>query len=271
MGSSIRSLSNKTDDDRHVVIEGNTRLQIYREFLSEGHNGNWSTILAVVHDNLDAKSIDAIRLQAHLVGPRPWEPYSKARYLRHLRNSEHLTLDQIVEFCGGRRRQVLDLIDAFQDMEQHYRHQLDSDADFDASRFSAFVEYQRPNVQAAVVNSGFSKDDFARWVMDGLISPLNTVRQLPRILVNPEARNVFLNEGAKAATKVLEQPPQNASLDGATLMQLSSEFARRIGQLPFNDVQRIKRSPDGDEFGSLLDAKLLLDDLFQSLSDGSDA
>lgn len=93
---------NRESKDRLVVIEGNTRLQIYRDFNKEGVPGNWQKIPAVIHENLDGRSIDAIRLQAHLVGPRPWEPYSKAKYLDHLRNGKNLTLDQIVEFCGVR-------------------------------------------------------------------------------------------------------------------------------------------------------------------------
>lgn len=93
---------NRDAGGKLVVVEGNTRVLIYRELLDQGHGGNWATIPAMVYRELGADQIDAIRLQAHLVGPRQWDPYSKARYLDHLRNSEHLTLAQIVDFCGGR-------------------------------------------------------------------------------------------------------------------------------------------------------------------------
>jgi hypothetical protein len=93
---------NQLADGRLVVIEGNTRLQVYRDFLRDNVPGDWGKIPAVIHNNLTPNSIDAIRLQAHLVGPRPWDPYSKARYLNQLRNSGQMTFEQLVDFCGGR-------------------------------------------------------------------------------------------------------------------------------------------------------------------------
>ena len=121
----------KESSGRLVVIEGNTRTLIYREFNNQGVSGDWSTIPAMVYSGLPEEEIDAIRLQAHLVGPRQWDPYSKAKYLVHLRNRQHLTLNQIVDFCGGRKREVLDYIDAYQDMESYYRPLLESDDEFD--------------------------------------------------------------------------------------------------------------------------------------------
>ncbi len=59
----------KNAQNEYVVIEGNTRVQIYKKFISEGIPGNWSTIQAIVYDNLDSEIIHSIRLQAHLVGP----------------------------------------------------------------------------------------------------------------------------------------------------------------------------------------------------------
>ena len=72
-----------------VVIEGNTRTLIYRQFLEQGLEGEWDTIPAMVYSNLSESQKDAIRLQAHLVGPRPWDPYSKAKYLAHLWKEEY--------------------------------------------------------------------------------------------------------------------------------------------------------------------------------------
>jgi hypothetical protein len=62
-------------DGSYIVIEGNTRVAIYRELAEEGASGDWATIPAVVRSELQEKGEHAIRLQAHLVGPRPWRPY----------------------------------------------------------------------------------------------------------------------------------------------------------------------------------------------------
>ena len=154
-------LVNRETDNRLVVIEGNTRALIYREFRSDDESGRWDEIPAIVYDQLDKESVDAIRLQAHLVGPREWDPYSKAKYLDYLSNSEHLTTDQIIDFCGGQRSEVHRFIDAYNDMEGHYRPLLASDDQFDPTRFSAFVEMQAPRVQEALLASDYTKRDFA--------------------------------------------------------------------------------------------------------------
>ena len=110
-----------------------------------------------------------------------------------------MTFEQIVEFCGGRRRQVTEFIQAYKDMEARSRPALNEGELFDPRRFSSFVEFQRPVVQSAVYEAGFTQDDFAKWVIDGLIGRQENVRQLPRILRNPAARHVFLTDGAEQA------------------------------------------------------------------------
>jgi hypothetical protein len=128
---------NRESNGKLVVIEGNTRVQIYRDFLRDEFEGVWDRIPAVVYQDLRQSEIDAIRLQAHLVGPRPWDPYSKAKYLDHLRNSEHLTLDQIIGFCGGRRKEILEYIAGYKDMERYYRPIVEgAGGTFDPTRFS---------------------------------------------------------------------------------------------------------------------------------------
>jgi hypothetical protein len=136
---------NKQPDGRHVCVEGNTRLYIYRSFVAEGAEGDWTHIPALVHEQLSLRDVDAIRLQAHLVGPRAWDAYSKAKYLWELQFKELMPLDRIVEFCGGNRREVTTAIQAYADMEHYYRSICDSD-DYDTERYSGFVELQSTKV-----------------------------------------------------------------------------------------------------------------------------
>ncbi|MGA2545396.1 MAG: ParB N-terminal domain-containing protein [Rectinemataceae bacterium] len=247
-------IANKQLDGRCVVIEGNTRALIYREFKKQKVEGEWDTIPCMVYDNLSQKNIDAIRLQAHLVGPRDWDPYSKAKYLDHLRNAKHLTMDQIVDFCGGRKREVLDYITAYNDMEEYYRP-LVTDDQFDQSRFSAFVELQRPRVKQVVVNHKFTFTDFSKWVMDGLISPLNMVRQLPRILDNPKSRAVFLMSGAQEAMKLLEVPAIVDALRNVSLEDIAQELSRRVLGMTYAELRRLRANVAGDENAVLCDAR----------------
>lgn len=256
---------NKQLDGRCVVIEGNTRALIFREFKKQKVEGDWDLIPAMVYEGLSQKDVDAIRLQAHLVGPRDWDPYSKAKYLDHLRNSKHLTMAQIFDFCGGRKREVLDYIAAFNDMEEHYRP-LVTDDQFDQSRFSAFVELQRPRVKQTIVNHKFTFGDFSEWVMDGLISPLNMVRQLPQILDNPKSRAVFLKDGAQAAMKFLEVPEVVDSLKGISLEDLARELSRRVLGMAYSELQRLRANVAGDENAVLCEARDNLDQVCKDIA-----
>ena len=148
---------NKTSDGKYVVIEGNTRVQIYREFQEQGVPGDWTKICAVVYEGLGNEFIHAIRLQSHLVGPRDWDPYSKAKYLNSLSNIEKLPMNQIVSFCGGNTNEVLKMINAYIDMEKYYRTQLSADDVFDPRKFSAFVELQNKSVIDALFINKFSE------------------------------------------------------------------------------------------------------------------
>jgi len=237
---------NKTDG-KMTVIEGNTRLAIYREFDEGGVAGDWASIPSIVYENLAQAEIDAIRLQSHLVGPRQWDPYSKAKYLNHLYNSEHLTVDRIVEYCGGRRSENLTAINAYHDMEKYYRAVIPDDGSFDATRFSGFVELQRPIVKEAILDAGYDIHDFARWIHEHKIENLQLVRQLPKILKDERARDVFIERGVKEALKTLDNPNIDQVLQNSSFRDLCSALTRSIRQIQFEDLMRMKNRPDSDE------------------------
>lgn len=126
-------------DGKYTVIEGNTRVQIYKDFIRNSIKGDWSTIPALVYENMDSETMTAIRLQAHMIGQRPWNAYSKAKYLRKLSDEENLSIDRIIDICGGKKQEIRSLIQAYNDMERYYHQKVD-DQDFDVKEFSAFRE-----------------------------------------------------------------------------------------------------------------------------------
>ncbi|MDE2839840.1 MAG: hypothetical protein OXM03_04355 [Chloroflexota bacterium] len=248
-----------------LCIEGNTRVAIYEDFLNRNVRGSWSTIPALVHDELDDAAVHAIRLQAHLVGPRPWDPYSKAKYLHDLRHNEHLPFSMIVDFCGGRQSEVSTFIDAYMDMEAYYRPIIADDGDFDTTRFSGFVELQKPGVKQAIAQAGFGLPDFAEWIRDEKLFPLRTVRVLPRILRNTKAREVFLKMGAREAEKVLDKPEIDKNLQDAALGQLARALTEKLATLPYEQYQRLRVDSTGDTVQALLDAQASLTEFLREL------
>lgn len=246
---------NRREDGSLVCVEGNTRVALYKNFGSTGVKGSWTHIPSLVHDEIDEASVHAIRLQVHLVGTRPWDPYSKAKYLYELRTQEHLPFATIVDYCGGRQTEVSESINAFADMEQYYRPVVGDDGDFDTTRFSGFVELQKPGVKQAITAAGFDFTDFAKWIHDGKLFPLQKVRVLPRILRNDKARETFLKLGARKAEALLEKPDLTRTLQEAEIGQLARALVGRIASMQYEEQQRIQGDPGGDTAQALVDAQ----------------
>ena len=256
---------NRQANGHIVCVEGNTRVSLYKSFEQQNIPGSWAQIPALVHEDIDDADMDAIRLQAHLVGPRAWDPYSKAKYLHDLRTKQHLPWSSIIDYCGGRPKELAESISAFEDMENFYRPILEDESAFDATRFSGFVELQKPGIKAALVANSYTITDFAKWVNDGKLMPLNTVRQLPRILRNSEARKIFLKEGARKALPILEKPDLNKSLADASIDQLAQAIVDKIMKLPYVEVQRIKTGANSDLVADIRSASDVLRDFISDL------
>ena len=254
--------------DKKVCIEGNTRVCLYKSFRDQNVKGDWNKIPAIVYKNLDEEAIDAIRLQAHLVGPRQWDPYSKAKYLTYLRNKEKMPFSRLVDYCGGSQKAVMESIDAFADMEAYYRPLCDSEGDFDPQRFSGFVELQKNNVKTAINQAGYDVSDFSKWVYDKKIFPLATVRWLPKILKNKKATQVFLKKGAVEAIKVLDRPDLSKALLEATLAQLAQALAEAINKVPFATAKELEGDPTSETNQALLEAQDALNAFIASIQSG---
>ncbi len=257
---------NRREDGSLVCIEGNTRLYIYRQFQADGVEGNWATIPAIVHDGLAGEGIDAIRLQAHLVGPRAWDAYSKAKYQWELHYKYMMPLDRLVDLCGGDRRDVQKSIQAYADMESHFRKLHEPGEYYDTQRFSGFVELQNNKVKTAILKAGFTLDDFAVWLKEKKIVGLASVRQLPRVLGDKTGRTIFLKKGIKAALDTLEKPELSGGLRDASLGQLARALTEKIDNFPYGEVQRLRADTEDDLIRYIIDALEALEGLVADIN-----
>jgi hypothetical protein len=261
-------LVNKTADGLRV-IEGNTRLFIYKRFREDNVTGSWDEIPSVVYDDLDQSAIDAIRLQAHLVGPRDWDPYSKAKYLHLLHIDQNMPMSFLEDYCGGRKREVERYIQAYSDMEKFYRP-LTGDEDFDPTRFSAFVEVQKPTVLNELMTHGKDKNDFSTWVASGKFNRLEDVRMIPRILANKDALKKFEAEGSRAAIIYLESLGDgNKDLGNVGIKELAEAFAQKIRGLVWSEVVQMRENSEDPKSIALMDAYSEAKVLVEQIEDAS--
>ena len=254
------------DDGRYLCIEGNTRVAIYRELRKEdwkaGKSGEeWQYIPALVSTQMDEEEAHKVRLQVHLVGNRPWDPYSKAKYLQELVEEYKMPKSELASYCGDSIKAVEQSISAYVDMETFYRPV--TNGDFDTDRFSAFAELQRPGIKQALFRAGYSESDFSRWIRDRKISPLANVRRLPQILDDPESKRVFLRKGSREAIKVLDAPDLDTRLREASIAQLAKALQEKIGLLNYDDAEMMTSQPFSEDYLELKDLFYSVDDLLR--------
>ena len=266
--------------DKYVCIDGNTRLAIYKQFLKEGLEGNWSEIKAIVLDDADQRAVEAIRVSAHLVGAREWPAYEKARYLHHLRNQQFMDYSELIALCGGNKTDIERQIEAYHDMNEYYRDVVDDTA-FHIDRFSGFVELQNPRVKEAIFDAGLELKDFGEWIRDGKIYRMESVRDLPKILRDDDARSVFCNGGPRSieeAVKLVDQKAENENdqsadeitLDTASVYRLATVLTRRINDLPYSEIRSLKNKEHEkveEQIRALEDLSERLHSLLQDVSE----
>lgn len=234
---------NHFENGRYVVIEGNTRLQIYRDFRKKGVEGHWETIKCIVYENIDEDTMHSIRLQAHLVGPREWDAYAKAKYLNYLANEKYMPMNSLIAYCGGisKASQIKNMIAAYQDMQEYYRPLCDDDSMFDIKKFNGFVELQKGSITESLAQYGYTKTDFSQWMLDGHFSKLEDVRVLPDILNSKKASEVFFKYDSKAAKKILAvEDISSDTLKDVPYDLLAKELIKRMNDFPILEVQYLR-------------------------------
>ena len=248
------------DGEQYLCIEGNTRVAIYRQLRDEEQNGEnkthrWNLIPAIVDSDIDDNETHRIRLQVHLVGNRPWDAYSKAKYLNELVEDYKMPLTELVDYCGGSQNDIRQSIAAYRDMEAHYRPVVEKDPSniFDPSRFSAFVELQKPGIKHSLYEAGYNEGHFSEWIDSHRLAPLALVRKLPQILNDPSAKRTFLRDGARAAVRELDAPDLDTKLREANVSQLARALQEKINTLSYEQSQAIASDENSDEYLDLHD------------------
>ena len=249
-------------DGSYVVIEGNTRLQIYREFEKIGTPGNWGEIIALVYEELADDEKHKIRLQSHLVGPREWDPYSKAKYLYYLSEVEGRNMNSIISMCGGNGSDIKKSIDAYKYMVQYYKPFTKKiGCDFDVSEYSKFKEHENSKIKSSIERKNFPANEFAKWVANRNVNNAQKVRLIPQIMRNEEALNAFLKDNITAAEKVLHAAEiASADLTEYPYDVLASALYKRLFDFPVSEIQNLANDENySDKLWKLQDLKEKLD------------
>lgn len=261
---------NKDDEGKYTVIEGNTRLQIYKEFANSDPEGPWAKIPALVYDNMPIDEIHAIRLQTHLVGPRDWDAFSKGKYLHQLSEIDKMPMSKIISFCGGQAAEIRGFIDAYVDMNENYFSKAEEyGMDPDPREFSKFREAQKRPIQEAIAAHGYTREDFAKWVINGNIDTAQNVRKLPQILADSDVRKVFLSANVSEAEKYLYKETANsADLSKCSIDELVVALTMKVRNIPRKEEKELLISPNAQrKRDNIRDLKYEIEELIADMED----
>lgn len=180
------------------------------------------------------------------MGPREWEPYSKAKYLYELSVEEGIPMPTLIDLCGGRQSEIRKAIDTYVYMEQFYRPYVDQNGyDFSTREFSKFQEFQTPIVKRSILQQGFEESKFAEWVAEGNIDKALGVRNLPEVMKNDEARALFLRKTLSDAEKVVTASKMSKTdLSSYPMETLLAALFKQINEIDFDDIQLMADGED---------------------------
>jgi hypothetical protein len=250
-----------------VVIEGNTRLQVYIDLREKYPNSEqWKTIPAyLLPEKCSRDKINFIRLEAHLFGTTPWDAYEKARELHRLNTYEDYSIDRLARMTKLSPSEIRSSIQAFRDMDEFYLSRFMDPGEH--QKFSYFVEFRKNTDLRRLVRDGnLSIIDFCTWVGEGKFNRGEDVRRLGTVLSDPQARQTFLDHDFKTALEQLSQTDPTAT---SPLFVKIKDVCAGIRKMPFSEIDSIRRGQEPAKVDLLMDLAKIVNSFLASLKDES--
>ena len=276
----------KLEDGRYKCIEGNTRLNFYKEFsesdeskVRDKNQYAWKQIPAMVYPTgteEENKIFHEIRLQAHLVGPRPWKAVNKARYIYDLRKGEILSWDEIKDKVGGSLKDLQSSYKAYEVYENNFKTLYDEPTDAEKNKFSGIKEFIKPTIESAVREEfpDTYNDEFCRWLKEGKkIGPNANVRKLGQIFKNDDAKAKFLSDDGNvvSAMRIIEAGVRLYTIEEVSILQLCDELSTRLDSIDPDDIAMWREDEEDPTLMAISMLKAKLDStLYQAEIEKSD-
>lgn len=187
------------------VIEGNTRLCVYRNLYKNADNTEkqkWSKIRAkVILSELAPKDVFLLLGKIHIQGKTPWDPYEKASYIYKMMNENNMLIEEIADIVRMQPSKIKIQLAAYELMRIKYLPKVSklttTDEQAELKKFSMFEEYfKNSELQNLKKDSKeiINDDLFVTWVYEQRVrsAAYDVKKDLHQILKSKPARNVFI-------------------------------------------------------------------------------
>lgn len=232
----------KDTDGKYIIIEGNTRKLVFEE-LSEKYpeDDRWKSIKSIILSKGSAQpdQIDFIRLESHLGGKKPWDPYERSRYLYLLNDKKGYSLDRLARESRKSVSNIAGDIKAFKIMQEHYITRF-SNSEKSLSKFSYFVELGNKKISNLLLSKKFTIEQFCDWVAGEKIPRAIDVRHLPEIFSDKEVEKVFIEKNYDEAMDLLSILKPNITSPLFRDVERVIDHLKKLNMVQANEIRNTK-------------------------------
>lgn len=182
------------------VVEGNTRLAVYRRLAKKYPNvPHWKTIPAkVLSSEIRPQELFFILGTFHIKGKNEWSAYEKAAYIHRMVRELDYSPQDVAKQLGHQANTVEAMLKAYETMRDIYLPLATKDSDDfetqDALRKYSYFEafYRQKDLALRARETPLFVDEFCGWVAGDVFPKADSVRsELPKILANKRATKTF--------------------------------------------------------------------------------
>lgn len=185
---------------KYKIIDGNTRVLIYRDLKDKYPQKNCYKKIRckILPPDITEKSINFIRLIAHLRGVNDWQVYERARMLYILWYHRGYTEEELKSTTKLSLNDIRRWREAYKNMNEQFlpRYSHKSDA---LLKFSYFVEFENRRIKDGMERYNLTVKDFCDWVGNEEITRAQDVRDLRKMFENDDIARILKEEGFQSA------------------------------------------------------------------------
>ncbi len=178
--------------DTREVIEGNSRLAVYRQLHEKDRTGDWELIPCEIVSSLTEEQQAAFLNQIHVKGKTSWSAYEKANFA-YVRQQRNWSINQIAELFGESQTTIRIRIKVIEMMKENN--------DNVRSHFSYYdVLIRTQEISQAMGEEGLGEilltkiKSFGPNDKDGEFTALELRKKLPVILKKPKVLKKYMDE-----------------------------------------------------------------------------
>ena len=189
-------------DGGRQVIEGNSRLAVYRKLWDETQDDQWARIRCLVVTELTDDQQTRLLAQTHLLGKTDWSPYAKALFCFQWVKEEKKNIADLVKLSGLTAQKIKKNVKIIQLMKENDDDQL--------SRFSYYdVIVTNRKISKTIVEEPNLRNTLFKQIKNGAVTAQEMRDHLPKVIPKPK----ILRKYAKGVV-TLEDAYDRAKISG---------------------------------------------------------